>query len=104
MRSLVQYKLEAASDARLLNDMLSKMLQYPVFLDSVKLTDLRQLITHGVADCDVMLVLATKGYITRPWCLLEIVHATRLQVCPLYPFPVPSTTQDAPYVERPIPC
>ena len=74
-----QYKMEAASDARLMYDMLTKMLQYPVFLDSAKLTDLRQLITHGVADCDVMVVLGTKGYITRPWCLLEIVHATRLK-------------------------
>ena len=26
-----------------------------------------------------MVVLGTKGYITRPWCLLEIVHATRLK-------------------------
>ena len=71
--------MEAASDARLMYDMLTKMLQYPVFLDSAKLTDLRQLITHGVADCDVMVVLGTKGYITRPWCLLEIVHATRIK-------------------------
>ena len=71
--------MEAASDARLLYDMLAKMLQYPVFLDSAKLIDLRQLISHGVADCDVMLVLATKKYITRPWCLLEILHATRLK-------------------------
>ena len=74
-----QYKKEAASDARLMYDMLTKMLQYPIFLDSAKLTDLRQLITHGVADCDVMIVLGTKGYITRPWCLLEILHATRLK-------------------------
>ena len=76
---LSHYKMEAASDARLLHDMLSKMLQYPVFLDSAKLTDLRSLITNGVADCDVMLVLGTKDYITRPWCLLEIVHARRLK-------------------------
>ena len=76
---LSHYKVEAASDARLLYDMLAKILQYPVFLDSAKLTDLRQLITHGVADCDVMLVLATKGYITRPGCLLEMVHAFRLK-------------------------
>ena len=44
-------------------DMLTKMLQYPIFLDSAKLTDLRELITH------VVVVLGTKGYITRPWCL-----------------------------------
>ena len=75
---LSHYKMEAASDARLLHDLLAKMLRYPVFLDSANLTDLRQLITNGVNDSDVFLVLATKGYITRPWCLLEIVHATRL--------------------------
>jgi hypothetical protein len=77
---LSHYKVEAASDARLMHDMLAKMLQYPIFLDSAKLTDLRLLITNGVADCDVMLILGTKGYITRPWCLLEIVHSARLKV------------------------
>ena len=77
---LSHYKMEAASDARLLHDMLAKMLRYPVFLDSAKLTDLRQLISNGVADSDVLLVLATKGYITRPWCLLEVVHAARRSV------------------------
>ena len=77
---LSHYKMEAASDARLLHDMVAKMLRYPVFLDSANLTDLRQLITNGVADSDVLLILGTKGFITRPWCLLEIVHATRLKV------------------------
>ncbi|MFL2885600.1 MAG: hypothetical protein ACJZ48_01490 [Candidatus Pelagibacterales bacterium] len=77
---LSHYKMEAASDARLLHDMLAKMLRYPVFLDSAKLTDLRHLISDGVADSDVMLVLATKGFVKRPWCLLEVVHAARLRV------------------------
>ena len=77
---LSHYKMEAASDARLLHDMLAKMLRYPVFLDSSNLTDLRQLITNGVADSDVMLVLGTKGVFTRPWCLLEIMHSARLKV------------------------
>ena len=77
---LSHYKMEAASDARLLHDMLAKMLRYPVFLDSANLTDLRQLISNGVADSDVMLVLGTKGLFTRPWCLLEVVHSARLKV------------------------
>ena len=77
---LSHYKMEAASDARLMHDMLAKMLRYPVFLDSSNLTDLRQLITDGVADSDVMLVLGTKGLFTRPWCLLEVVHSARLKV------------------------
>ena len=45
-----------------------------------RLTDLRHLITNGVADCNVLLILGTKGFFTRPWCLLEIVHGTRLNV------------------------
>ena len=77
---LSHYKMEAASDARLLHDMLAKMLRYPVFLDSANLTDLRQLISNGVADSDVMLMLGTKGLFTRPWCLLEVVHSARLKV------------------------
>ena len=56
------------------------MLRYPVFLDSSNLTDLRQLITNGVADSDVMLMLGTKGLFSRPWCLLEVVHSARLKV------------------------
>ena len=77
---LSHYKMEAASDARLLHDMMSRILRYPVFLDSANLTDLRQLITNGVADSDVMLVLGTKSVFTRPWCLLEIMHSARLKV------------------------
>ena len=77
---LSHYKMEAASDARLLHDMLAKMLRYPVFLDSANLTDLRQLISNGVADSDVMLMLGTKGLFSRPWCLLEVVHSARLKV------------------------
>ena len=45
-----------------------------------RLTDLRHLITNGVADCNVLLILGTKGFFTRPWCLLEIVHGARLNV------------------------
>ena len=77
---LSHYKMEAASDARLLHNMLAKMLRYPIFLDSANLTDLRQLISNGVGDCDVMLVLGTKGLFSRPWCLLEIMHSARLKV------------------------
>ena len=77
---LSHYKMEAASDARLLHNMLAKMLRYSVYLDSANLTDLRQLITNGVGDCDVMLMLGTKGLFSRPWCLLEVMHSARLKV------------------------
>ena len=73
-------KADAASDARFLHDMLAKMLRYPIFLDSSDLVDLRQLISNGVADSDVIIVLGTKTVFTRPWCLLECLHATRRNV------------------------
>ena len=68
----------AASDARFMHDMMAKMLRYPVYLDSANLVDLRQLISNGVADSDVVLVLGTQGIFTRPWCLIECAHATRI--------------------------
>ena len=46
-----------------------------------RLTDLRHLITNGVADCNVLLILATKGFFTRPWCLLE-ARPVRIVVSP----------------------
>ena len=44
---LSHYKVEAGSDARYLKDLLQKMLQRPVFLDSNELSDLRRLFTDG---------------------------------------------------------
>lgn len=78
---LSHYKVEAASDARYLHDALRKMLQAPVFLDSSSLTDLRHLITEGLHKADVLVILLTKGILTRPWCLLEIFEA-RLRSMP----------------------
>ena len=74
---LSHYKIEAASDARYLHDMLSQMLQSPVYLDSSKLTDLRTLFTEGVNQSDCVLLLATSSVLTRPWCLLELLEAHR---------------------------
>eukprot|EP00966_Prymnesium_polylepis_P185201 4292401-Prymnesium_polylepis.1 len=53
------------------------MLQSPVFLDSSALNDLRQLVTEGVHQSDVILLLATKGVLLRPWCLIELLEASR---------------------------
>ena len=39
---------------------------------------MRSLITDGVADSDVILVLATKLVFSRPWCLLEMNHASTI--------------------------
>jgi len=77
---LSHYKLEAASDARYLSDLLRKMLRCPAFLDSSTLTDLRVLFEQGVHKSDVLVVMATRNYLTRPWCLLEILEAARKQV------------------------
>jgi len=76
---LSHYKAEAAMDARFMHDVMRKMLRCPVFLDSSSLADLRLLIRDGVDDSDVIVLLGTKGVLTRPWCLLEIMHATRKQ-------------------------
>ena len=42
--------------------------------------DLRTLFEHGVHASDVIVLLATKGVLTRPWCLLEVYEAARLGV------------------------
>ena len=69
--------MEAASDARYLHDVLRQMLQAPVFLDSSSLKDLRELITEGLYKSDVLLLMLTKGVMTRPWCLLECFAARK---------------------------
>ena len=68
---------EAASDARYMHDMMRKMLHAPVFLDSSSLSDLRQLITDGVHKSDTLILLGTKGVLSRPWCLLELLETWR---------------------------
>ena len=58
---LSHYKVEAASDCRFLHDVLSKMLQAPVYYDSSSLSDLRTLFTEGIQQSDCIVLLATKG-------------------------------------------
>ncbi|KAL1525500.1 hypothetical protein AB1Y20_020356 [Prymnesium parvum] len=77
---LSHYKMEAASDARYMHDMLRKMLQAPVFLDSSTLTDLRNLFTEGVHKSDTLVVLATKNVLSRHWCLLELLETARRNI------------------------
>ncbi|KAL1526947.1 hypothetical protein AB1Y20_015637 [Prymnesium parvum] len=77
---LSHYKMESASDARYMHDMLRKMLRTPVFLDSSALSDLRELITQGVHKSDTLVLLATKSVLTRPWCLLELLETARKKV------------------------
>ena len=77
---LSHYKLEAASEARYMHDTLRKMLLAPVFLDSSALNDLRNLVTEGVQKSDTIVLLATKGVLSRPWCLIELLEASRQKI------------------------
>eukprot|EP00966_Prymnesium_polylepis_P254251 5875802-Prymnesium_polylepis.1 len=56
------------------------MLKTPVFLDSSALNDLREILTEGVDKSDCLVLLATKGVLMRPWCLLEILQASRKNI------------------------
>jgi hypothetical protein len=79
-------KEEAASDARYLRDLLSRMLLRParIFLDSSDLTELRRLFVDGVQQSDALLLLGTQSLFHRPWCLLEILEASRAGVPVVY--------------------
>ena len=65
---LSHYKMEAASDARYMYDLMRKMTRSAVYLDSSTLSDLRQLFDEGIAFSDVVVLLCTSGVLTRPWC------------------------------------
>jgi hypothetical protein len=55
------------------------MLSCPAYLDSSALADLRELFRSGVRQSEVLVLLLSKGVLARPWCLLEIREAVRLQ-------------------------
>jgi len=76
---LSHYKVEAGAEARYLKDSLDTMLSCPAYLDSSTLADLRELFRGGVRQSEVLVLLLSKGLLTRPWCLLEIREAMRLQ-------------------------
>eukprot|EP00966_Prymnesium_polylepis_P218082 5047430-Prymnesium_polylepis.1 len=78
---LSHYKVQAGTDARLLGDLLQRMLGVKVFLDSSNLQDLRALY-EAVKNSDVLLLLGTSGVLYRPYCLLEIwtAHSNRKPV------------------------
>ena len=62
-----------------LKDALDKMLGCESYLDSSSLADLRELFVNGVDTSEVFVLLLSEGILTRPWCLLEIAEARRLQ-------------------------
>ena len=69
------YKCEAGSDARYLKDLLERMGNAPVYLDSNNLVNLTTLFDQGIDASDVVLLLCTKSVLMRPWCLLEVYEA-----------------------------
>ena len=77
---LSHFKAESGSDARYLRDLLQRMFCTPVYLDSSELTDLRVLFTEGVQKSEVLVLLATRELLTRPWCLLELWEAVKKQI------------------------
>ena len=62
------YKVECAATARILQLQLQQMLRCDVFLDSSHLADLDQLFSKGVLESEVVVLLLTPKYLTRPWC------------------------------------
>eukprot|EP00966_Prymnesium_polylepis_P095218 2204940-Prymnesium_polylepis.3 len=52
----------------------------PVYLDSQELVDLDSLFEDGVHKSELVLVLATSRYLTRPWCLIELWEASRARI------------------------
>jgi hypothetical protein len=81
------YKLEAGTEATLLMDEMQNLIAMdrsnragdfisPIFVDSEDLVDLRKLMNH-VRGSHCLILLLTPGFLTRPWCLVEIVTATR---------------------------
>jgi len=72
---LSHYKRESGSDCRYIRDLLSRMLQCPLFLDSSDLSDLRYLFSQGVHKSDIFILVCTEQVLSRPWVLLELSEA-----------------------------
>lgn len=73
------FKVEAATEARWLQERLEDVLGKRCFLDSDDLTDLSRLKDH-VRESKCILLLQTRGVLARPWCLLELVTAIDLGI------------------------
>ena len=69
---LSHYKEECGADARIVKQMMPGSGQ--AFLDSDDLTDLRLLMEH-VKQSECLVLLQSKGVLTRPWVLLELYTA-----------------------------
>ena len=81
---LCHYRDEAGCHARLLQLKLIEVLGQPVYLDATDADDISRIVEEGVANCECLLLLQTKGILHRPFCLLEILEAVRLGI-PIVP-------------------
>jgi hypothetical protein len=73
---LSHFKLECGTEARLVQLQLQTLLDEDeaIFLDSDDLEDLRSLLQH-VKNSRVIVLLQSKGVLTRPWVILELYTA-----------------------------
>ena len=79
---LSHYKLECGTEARLVQQNLKPIIEKnpiegssnDVFLDSDDLSDLRNLLQH-VKQSKILVLLQSKGVLTRPWVILELYTA-----------------------------
>jgi len=88
MMFISHYKVEAGTEASLMREDLNKLIldnpniigsnrmTSPFFIDSEDLRDLNELQDHVRKSFNLVLLL-TKGVLTRPWCIVEIVTAMR---------------------------
>jgi hypothetical protein len=79
---LSHYKFECGTEARLVQVQLKPIIEknpikgssHDVFLDSDNLSDLRNLLQH-VMQSKVLVLLQSKGVLTRPWVIMELYTA-----------------------------
>ena len=76
---LSHFKIEAATEARWLQQELEAVLGERCFLDSDDLMDLSRLQEH-VRESNCILLLQTRSVLTRPWCLIELMTAIESRV------------------------
>lgn len=84
---LSHYKLEAGTEARLIQQNLKAIIEKApidgasnhIFLDSDDLSDLRMLL-HHVIDSKCLVLLQSKGVLTRPWVIAELYTAVKHNV------------------------
>ena len=51
-----------------------------IFLDSSNLLDLRGLFEEGLAQSEVLVLIASVSVLHSPWCLLELYEARQLDI------------------------